>query len=83
MLYFHAKIKVCVIKMHQLELVKIAKSKTVSHISVNSIFSYFNRHRTIASVVYVWWHIQQINTDNKFMFSCNTFSAARQNIYIF
>ena len=63
--------------MCQLELVKIARSKTVSHISDNSIFSNFNLHRTYASLVYVWLHIQLINTDNKF------FSAARQKHILF
>ena len=54
MLYFQAKIEVftlyfVLLKMRQLKLVKIACSKTVSHISDDSIFSNFNMHRTNAS----------------------------------
>ena len=53
------------------------------HISDNSIFSYLNLHITNAPVVYVWRQIQQINTDITFFFSCNTLSAAGQNIFYF
>ena len=61
--------------MRQLELVKIARSKTMSHVSDNSIFL----HRTNASLVYVWWPIQQISSDNNF-FLCYNFYAAKQKL---
>ena len=58
-LCFHTKIKVFILyyvllKMYLLELVKIARSKTVSHISDNSIFNNLNQHRPNASLVYVF-----------------------------
>ena len=88
MLYFHAKIKVftlyfVLLKMCQVEFVKISGSTTVSHISDNSIFSNSNLHRTNASLVYVWWHIQSINSANKLFFSCNKFSSVRQKHILF